>query len=57
MEINEQIKNAESLLKYTQDYLAVKKLLKTIKTNFADVNLQKLADCLSVEIKKHMEVL
>lgn len=56
MDINEQIKAAENLLKYTQDYLAVKKLIKTLKTSFTQVNLEKLSDCLAVEIKKYMEV-
>lgn len=56
MDINEQIKMAEKLLKFTQDYLAVKKLLKTVKTGCAESQLKDLADSLSAEIKECVEV-
>ena len=42
METSEQIKIAEQLLKFTQDYISVKKLLKTVKTNEAKSDLEKL---------------
>lgn len=57
MDINEQIKAAEDLIRFTQDYLAIKKLLKTIKTGCAEVQLKETVDLLSAEIKKYMEVI
>ena len=57
MDINEQIKAAENLLKYTQAYLAIKKLLKTVKTGCAEVELKSTVDLLSKEIKKYVEVI
>ena len=51
MEINEQIKVAEELLKYTQDYISVKKLLKTVKTNSAQKELLNLSNELSSSIR------
>ena len=47
MDINEQIKAAESLLKLAQDYIGIKKLLKSVKT----------AQVLSKSIKEYMEVI
>lgn len=57
MELNEQIEAAEILLKFTQDYLAIKKLLKTIKTGCAKSDLTQTSEVLSREIKKYVEVL
>ena len=57
MDINEQIKSAENLLKFTQDYLGVKKLNKTMKTGEAKKNLEKVASELANSIKKETEVL
>lgn len=57
MDNKEQIKVAENLLRFTQDYIAVKKLLKTVKTGKAEVQLKETAESLSEEIKKCAEVL
>lgn len=55
--INEQIKAAEELMRYTQDYLAIKKLLKTIKTGCAATELKTATELLNDNMKKCMEVL
>ena len=55
MDINEQIKTAEKMLKFTQDYLSVKKLLKTIKTGLAKTQLEDTAESLSEQIKQCVE--
>lgn len=51
MDINEQIKAAEAMVKYTQDYIGVKKLLKTIKTDDAKKELQATATSLASNIE------
>ena len=57
MELNEQIEEAEILLKFTQDYLSIKKLLKTVKTGCAKADLSKTADTLAKQIKNYVEVI
>ena len=57
MDINEQIKSVENLLKFAQDYLGVKKLTKTMKTGEAKKNLEKVSNELAINIKKETEVL
>lgn len=57
METSEQIKIAEQLLKFTQDYISVKKLLKTVKTNEAKSDLEKLSKALETDIKNSAEEL
>lgn len=57
METSQQIKIAEQLLKFTQDYISVKKLLKTVKTNEAKSDLEKLSKALETDIKNSAEEL
>ncbi len=57
MDINEQIKAAESLLKLAQDYIGIKKLLKSVKTGQAQTHLEHAAQVLSKSIKEYMEVI
>ena len=57
MDINEQIKAAESLLKVAQDYIGIKKLLKSVKTGQAQTHLEHAAQVLSKSIKEYMEVI
>lgn len=57
MDITEQIKNTEEMLRFTQDYLGVIKLLKTVKTGIADLNLKDTAKALKEKIKEYVEVI
>lgn len=55
MELNEQIEAAEVLLKFTQDYISIKKLLKVVKTGCAKSDLSKTSEILAREIKHYVE--
>ena len=57
MELNEKIKTTENMIKFSQDYLGVIKLLKVTKTGLATSNLKEVAEQLEQKIKECVEVI